>query len=545
MTFFSIVIKRFWRVRCVPLIIVSHGLFALPQFDVKDFGAVGNGANLDTKAIQAAIDSCHRAGGGNVYLAKGTFLSGTIYLKSNVDLFVEKGATLLGSKDLSHYPSISSQYPSYTGEYVTNKAFIYAENAENISIEGQGIINGSGDAWIDGPYGFPSFSLRPRIIHFRGCENVQIRNVTLKNSASWVQSYQSCKNMVIDGVTVDSRENMDIEKPRYADAPGRNTDGLDLVDCQYVRISNCWINSGDDAICLKSFSPDEACRYITITNCIVSSNASGIKIGTETAGAFEDITINNCVVYDTRAEGIAILTTDGARIERINISNITLRNIKGGAIVVRLGNRNRTYRDGETINTPSVKGIIIENIQGKQISSEYACSIVGMKNNPIENVTIRNIILHTDGGESLEHAGINVPEADSNYPSGRMYGKLPCFGFYLRHVKNMVMDNVHLTFEKEDQRPAIIAENVQYMNFSNIRIQGAMNSPGFFRLNNAQKVTIRHFKPLSPADKFLWVGGETTSEIDIMDNDFRQVNEIIRFETDDLRTKVKIINNLE
>jgi polygalacturonase len=245
-------------------------------FDPYDFKAKGDGKTLDTEAIQGAIDSCHRSGGGKVYLNSGHFRSGTIYLKDNVTLFIEAGAILQASDSLDDFPSKVSQYPSYSKEMVTLKAFIYAEDVNNISIAGKGIIDGNGDHWVEGPYGSPSFSKRPRILHLRGCRNISVRDVTLVNSASWVQSYQSCFNLVIDGITVDSRENKDIEKERYAEVPGRNTDGLDLVDCEKVRISNCYINSGDDAICLKSLSHYEACRDIIISNCVITSNASGI-----------------------------------------------------------------------------------------------------------------------------------------------------------------------------------------------------------------------------------------------------------------------------
>src|SRR5690606_35957373 len=330
-------------------------------WNVADYGAKGDGMTLDSKAIQAVIDACHDAGGGRVYLQNGQFISGTIILKDNVTLEVEAGAVLRASRNLDDFPIMPSKYPSYEGERVTNKMLIYAEDATRISIIGRGTIDGGGDYWVDGPYEKPSFSGRPRIIHFRGCADVQVRDVTLYNSASWVQSYQSCRNVVISGITLDSRENKDIEKERYADVPGRNTDGLDLVDCNFVRISDCFINSGDDAICLKSFSPDESCSNITITNCVVSANASGIKIGTETAGKMEDIVIANCVVFDTRGDAIAVMTVDGSRIKRVNVSNITMRNIKGSAIFVRLGARLRPYRKQAVMNTPVLEDISITN----------------------------------------------------------------------------------------------------------------------------------------------------------------------------------------
>jgi polygalacturonase len=169
-------------------------------FDPYDFNAKGDGKTLDTEAIQATIDNCHRSGGGKVYLQGGHFRSGTIYLKDNVTLFIEAGATLQASDDLEDFPSTVSNYPSYSKELVTLKAFIFAEDVSNITIAGKGKIDGNGDHWVDGPYGSPSFSKRPRILHLRGCRNISVRDVTLANSASWVQSYQSCFNLVIDGI---------------------------------------------------------------------------------------------------------------------------------------------------------------------------------------------------------------------------------------------------------------------------------------------------------------------------------------------------------
>src|SRR5690606_22814351 len=203
-----------------------------------------------------------------------------------------------------------------------------------------------------------------------------------------------------------------------------------IVDCKFARISNCFINSGDDAICLESLSPDESCSNITITNCIVSSSASGIKIGTETAGILEDITIKNCVVYDTRVDAVSIMTVDGARIRRVNISNITVRNIKESAIFIRLGSRLRAYRKGAVSSEPVLKDVIIENIQGTQISAGYGCSVTGLENHPIENVTLRNINLSFEGGGKLADAGNVVEEKEKSYPRGSMLGVLPAYGFY-------------------------------------------------------------------------------------------------------------------
>ncbi|MCC5928783.1 MAG: glycoside hydrolase family 28 protein [Cyclobacteriaceae bacterium] len=489
-------------------------------YDPFDYGAKGNGITLDTEAIQAAIDSCHHAGGGKVYLYKGVFISGTIILKNNVTLYIEAGATLKGSNNLEDFPTKHSKHPSYEGNFETNKMLIYSEDAKNISVIGRGIIDGNGDHWVDGPYGFPSFSKRPRIIHFRGCENIVVRDITLYNSASWVQSYQSCNNIVIEGITVDSRENKDIEKPRFADVPGRNTDGLDLEDCQQVRISNCFINSGDDGICIKSFSPNEASRDITITNCIISTNASGIKIGTETAGKIEDITIQNCVVYDTRVDAISIITVDGSQIERINISGITCRNIKGSAIFIRLGNRFRTYRENAEINNPHLKDVIIENIQGTRISEKYGCIIAGIKNIPVENIVLRNINLEFEGGGHAEQSYQDVPQREGAYPNGLIFGDLPAYGFYIRYAKNIILDNIQLRVTNEDERPAIICDEVEQLEIIRLKAEASSNSPELIRLINSKNAIISQSRSASPVPVFLSIYGRNSAEIILQNNPF-------------------------
>ncbi|GHU67695.1 exo-poly-alpha-D-galacturonosidase [Bacteroidia bacterium] len=439
-------------------------------WDVYSFGATGDGKTLDTKAIQTAIDQCAQAGGGKVYLHNGTFLSGTIYLQSNISLEIEAGAILLGSPQQSDYPVTKTKHPSYHGELLSNRMLIFAEEAENIAITGNGTIDGNGENFI-GIDSLEALKERPRIIHLRACKNIKIKDITLRNSASWVQNYSICEDLLIDGITVDSRENNDIEKARFADAPGRNTDGLDIVDCRNVRIANCFINSGDDGICLKSLSRKEACRNITITNCVITTNASGIKLGTESVGGFQDINISNCSIYDCRLGGVDIMCVDGAQTERIVVSNITLRNIKGTAIFVRLGNRGRMHRNGETAATGSVKDISIQNIYGTKIG-RYGCSITGIPTARVQNVVLENINLAFEGGnkplwfqgeegKAVQKLTIdNVPEVSTKHPRGDMFGQLPAYGFYVRHTDNIHFNNVQLRTMEADERPAVILADV-------------------------------------------------------------------------------------
>ncbi|WP_341228422.1 glycoside hydrolase family 28 protein [uncultured Arcticibacterium sp.] len=510
---------------------VNENNFSLDSgtWDVYDYGAKGDGKTLDTEAIQKAIDLCHKAGGGRVYLHNGIFYSATIYLKSHVTLYVEAGATLLGSGDAEDYANTASDYPTYDGDY-TSKALIYAENVINITIEGRGTIDGNGHVIdkrkLTDAYQYPSFQHRPRIIHMRGVENIQIRDITLKNSASWVQTYQQCRNLVIDGITVDSRENKDIEQAnREHSVKHRNTDGLDIVDCELVRIANCYINAGDDGIVLKSFSPDKACRDIVITNCVLSSGASGIKIGTETTGRFEDILVQNCVVFDTYGEGIAIMTADGAIIQRVNISNITLRNIKRQAIFIRLSSRNKKFGTHTVTNSPVLKDIIIHNIKGTRLSP-LGCSITGLVDTPLENIVLSNLDLEFEGGLTDVDPNHQVPVKPNGSPVGGMFGNyLPSYGFFVRNVKNLRLDQVQLRFAQDDVRPAMICDNVELLNINGLKAQSIQKTSALIKLVNAKEVSISQSRLTGNGAVFLEVKGEQSRDINLVNNNLKGVEQ--------------------
>ncbi len=476
------------------------------SFDVRTFGATGDGETLDTVAIQKTIDTCAKAGGGTVVLAGGTFLSGTIELRDNITLHLQAGAVLLAS----------TRQQDFTG-----RSMIHAEKVRNIAVVGRGAVDGHGDISTE----FPKVRAHP--IHFVECRNVRVRDVTFRNSTTWIQHYLKCDDLVVDGITVDSRINPEIEGPRHLPgAPGRNEDGLNLNSCHNVRVANCNISSDDDGIVLKSTS-DRPCKNVTITNCIVSSNASAIKFGTESGGGFQNVTISNCTVYDTRNSGIALEIVDGGTMDRVNVSNIVMDNIKGAAIFIRLGNRGRPYRE-ENPGVGTLRNIHISNIQATRVGDwiedpgkrVIGCSITGLPGHPVENVTLDNVRIQFKGGGTLEDAAREITERPDAYPSCRMFGTLPAYGFFVRHARNIQFHNIDLTLAHDDHRPALICDDVTDMKITGFNAQSIPDTArGLIWFRQSKDVWIHGCRPTRPTRTFVRVDGDKSTGISLIGND--------------------------
>lgn len=470
-------------------------------FNVVQFGAVRNGREFDTKAIQAAIDACAAAGGGVVYLPPGRYHSGGLLLKSNVHLYLEAGAKLLGSIHLEDYPKTIPKIRSYTDNY-TERSLIYGENLDNVGLHGPGTIDGRGGAF-KGPY-----KVRPYLIRLVGCRNVSVTGLTIRDSPMWVQHYLACDDVLIHGITVHSHVNA-------------NNDGIDIDCCQRVTISDARISSGDDAIVLKSTS-DRPTRNVTITNCVLSSTCNAFKLGTESNGGFQEIVLSNCAIYDTRLSGIAIEMVDGGLLDGVQVSNVTMRDVQS-VIFIRLGNRARPFLEGgPRPGVGTLRNVQIANVRATGANA-VGCAISGIPGHPIENVMLRDVSIQFAGG--VTQAPDDVPENPEAYPEYKMFGTLPAYGFFCRHVRNLRLDGVETRFAKEDARPALVCHDVRGLDVAGCRFAAR---DATVRLRQVEGALFRGCRVDEPVG--LFVDARESKGISLIGNDLAQARQIARGE---------------
>ncbi|HIQ21945.1 MAG TPA: glycoside hydrolase family 28 protein [Planctomycetes bacterium] len=503
----------------VVMLCTSLGAPALasgPVVDIRELGAKPDGKTPCTRAIQAAVDKCASAGGGTVYLPAGKWLSGTIYMKSHVTLLLAAGCVLLASTDPGDYPENVPAIRSYTDRYV-RQSLIAGEDLEHIAVRGRGTIDGNGQA-----FRWREYKNRPYLIRFVHCRDVLVEGVTLRNSAMWMQHYLACQRVRIMGVTVWNHVTY-------------NNDGLDIDGCHDVIISNCVMDTDDDALCLKS-TLDRACENVTVSNCILSSHCNAIKMGTESIGGFRNIAIDNCSVISPRytkpiygrqrgLAGIALEIVDGGTLEHVVVSNIAIRGVSV-PIFMRLGNRGRRYQ--ESMPKPPVG--VFRNVTLSSIvaggTGNIGCSITGLEGHPIENVTLRDVNLGFEGGGGAAQADVVVPEKEESYPESTMFGTLPAYGFYCRHVQGVRFQNVRLRTEKPDQRHALVCDDVTGLVIDGLDTPCAADARPVIRLTQARDVLIHGCRPQGPLGTFLQLGGDQTQGVILAGNDLRRAKQI-------------------
>lgn len=479
-------------------------------FSVKDFGAVGTGKALDTKAIQAAIDSAAVAGGGTIRFPAGTYLSGTIFMRNSITLQLDAGSVLLGSVKLDDFPLNRPSLRSYTDKYV-ERSLIAGENLHDIAITGRGTIDGQG-----GAYKWKEYLNRPYVIRLINCQNVLVEDITLQNSPMWMQQYLACSDVTIRGIRVNNFATY-------------NNDGLDIDSCRDVRISDCLVFSDDDALCFKSTTLIP-CENITVTNCVLGSHCNAIKMGTESNGGFMNIAISNCSIQSLSSQpslygekrglsGISLEIVDGGVMDGVAISNITMDGVIT-PIFVRLGNRARPFKpESPKPGIGVLQNILIENVIATNASS-LGCSITGQPERPVENITLRNIRLEFDGGGTKEDASRSVDRKPTAYPESTMFGVLPAYGFFSRNVNGLTFDHVELSYAKPDQRPAVIFDQVQDMTVDGLKAKPGTGNVPVMVLNQTSQMRVRNSTALPGTGLYAYVRA-SKEEIFLNGNDLR------------------------
>jgi polygalacturonase len=489
-TVIALLISMIW-VHATPPVVV----------DITRYGAVGDAKTLNTTAIQKAIDDCHRQGGGKVVFPAGIWLSGTIVIKDQVTLQFNKDARLLGSTNIEDIDPFTDGLGIDVGW-----ALVVAVDAKQIGIEGEGAIDGQGaklkeqQITTDTRPESQRWGRRPFLLRIVRCEQVTVKGITLNYAAAWTSHYFQSKQVSIENVKIVSHG-------------VAHNDGIDIDGCQDVRIKDCDIVSGDDALCFKTTSSKMACSNIVVTGMRLKSNQGAIKMGTESMAPFEHITISDCYIYDTHNGGIKLLTVDGAHLRHVVISNINMVNVRT-PMLIRLGSRLSVFRKGKDTQQPTgtLENVVIKNVKAQasanaQLMPPSGILITGVPGHYITNLTLENIDISLAGGGTVENAQQQVPEAVDKYPEVKTFGPLvPAYGIWARHVKGLKLVNITLRLDSNDRRPAFICEDGKEIELSGWKIPATSGSPSVIRLDSVENARIHNMEVKSNALLFIRAG---------------------------------------
>jgi len=489
------------------LILVA--LCQVGPWNVKDHGARGNKQTNDTAAIQAAIDKCAGAGGGTVYVPAGDYRCGQLHVKTGVTLHVEAGATLWVSPDQA--------------DYRRGNRFLFAEDQNDITIQGRGTIHGTGRDDLNRKRGdtTPRPDWRVGILDFTGCKNVTIRDITVRYSDSWTFDLERCENVVIDGVSILNN---------YYRV---NADGIDPVSCKSVRISNCHIVAGDDCIVCKTRA-GAPCEDIVITNCVLESIATAVKIGTESPSDFRNILVSNCVIRNSTV-GIGLYLKDGGTAERISFSNCTIETIRqpehAGASL-----QNAIYPifvDIEKRREESRIGRIRDlNFSDITVVSDNGILIQGMSKGRIENVSLRNVTMRVDRAfdysQRKKHVGGSTEETEDRRRT--IYAQQPSY-VTLANIDGLTVSGLRVSIPDEVfaryNRSALSLHNVSDAVVSDVRRQpaGTGSDVPVVMMEDCRDAMLTQCSALPQTGVFLGVAGGGTAGIRLKGNDLSAAKE--------------------
>lgn len=448
------------------------------DYNVRDYGAKGDGKTLDHQAINAAIDSCVAHGGGRVVVPAGTYLCGSIRMKSHVELYLSAGAKILAAPaSMKAYDEAESwEGPAYQdgGHTYFKNSLIYAIGQEHVSITGRGMIDGQGltkkDTEKGGVVNGGNIGTGDKAIAFKLCRNILIRDVTIYRGGHFAIILTGCELGTVDNVTIDT-----------------NRDGFDIDCCKYLSVSNCKINTPrDDALVLKSsyaLKKPVITEHIAITNCVITGYKLGslldgsyipepvswvcgrFKLGTESNGGYKNISLSNSTFM--YSSGLAFEEVDQGIMENITVSNITMNHVHHYPIYITTGCRNRGPKERTTVSTG--RDIMISNMVANDVDSLAGIIVTGMPDEPLRNITLSNIQLQFRGGGRAELAKREYREQGKNYPEPRFAKETPAYGLFARHVDGLEVNNVTFRTMKPEYRPAAMLVDVKNESITNLK----------------------------------------------------------------------------
>ena len=492
-----------WISRCLAVVLAAASGNVSPPpptaYPVTAFGAKADARAKDTRAIQKAIDTCAENGGGTVHFPPGTYLTGSLHLRSRVALYLDHGATIKASTEQDDFDPCEELGFKNDADRETSSfhySLLWGEKVESVVIAGTGTIDGN-----------RTKRGGPKPIALKRCQGVTIRDITIRNAPNYAISLLGTDDVCIDGVNICNG---------YCD-------GIDPDACRHVRIANCQIDTWDDAIVPKasfSLGVRRAVEYLTVTNCILATNCSAFKLGTESGGGFRHITVSNCIMHNRATggpplSGIALESVDGGDLEGVTISNISMVNVRA-PIFLRLGNRGR---DMETPTPGTLRNVVISNIVATGASQ--ACPVTGLAAHALRNITLDNIEITFSGGGTVEQTNVQVPECESKYPEATMFGTLPSYGLYCRHVEGLRLRNIHLGLQASDCRHALVCDDVARVVIDSLDTDRSQGAESTIRFQGVRKALIGNCMLPEPMSDFIKVMDGAMKEITFPGNDAR------------------------
>ena len=509
-------------------------------YNVLDFGAKGDGKTLDTQALQSAIDACHKEQGGTVLVPAGVFVIGTVELKSNVTLHISAQGKLLGSADGKQYHAADAI--PLTGDSTLgdgNVGLIFAVNAENVTIEGNGTIDGQGAQFRSPTRGVPPPSGRggadrPYHLLFHRCRNLRVRDIYLVASAFHSIRVIQSNFVWMEGLHIHNRVN-------------GNNDGFHFISSQYVHVTNCDIQSQDDACALFG-----SCKFVEVTNCTFSTRWSVFRFG---GGNPENITVSNCTIYQTYGCPIKMQFGPDARVQNILFSNLVLQDVTG-PISIDLNNRTRRPPpDGAPTTKGFLRNISFNGIRGNVVAEggQYPdiafqqnyrpgetrqCIVLnGIGDAFMEDISFTDVRLTYGGGGTAEEAQREIPQVAGEYFE---VGTPPAYGLYARNVRGLSLDNVRFDVLKPDLRPAVVLDHVSDAAFAGLSAPGNPQAKSLLRFIETHDVVVTSPRVLAPAAAFLQVEGAGSQNIAIDGGDLTKAATPLTFESGATKQAVRL-----